>query len=112
MIAFPDLRGTFGVQFNFIVRATNESVAGEEIQFTFVPIFLETNYSFNKVAANQALLQYSENKVPEGAFDFIKKMDISRAYGVARKAVDELLPETSPWEENVVLLNVAWVAFV
>ncbi len=112
-ITSETLKGFEGIQFNFVVKRVQILKDDEEVSFEIVPIMLDTQYRYNHSASEEALLRYgSARKTPSDQLEFAQSMDIQKAYEIARKQLEELLGSSMPWEEDITLLNVAWVAFV
>ena len=105
-------KGLKGIQFNFIVRQVQMTPRAEETTFQIFPIFIDTSYSYNASATSEALIEYSHPKPSEEIFEFATSVDVDKCYAIARKCLQELCGEQMPWEENIALLNAAWLIFV
>jgi superfamily II DNA or RNA helicase len=105
-------KGLRGIQFNFIVRRIQMTPRGEETTFQIFPIFIDTNYSYSASASLEAIVEYSYLKPPEDSFEFVNAIEADKCYLIAREQLQKLYGEQMPWEENLSLLNVAWLSFV
>jgi len=111
-VSSKKFKGLRGIQFNFIVRRIQMTPRGEETTFQIFPIFIDSSYSYNASASLEALVEYSYTKPPEDSFEFVNAIDADKCYLTAREHLQELYGEQMPWEENLSLLNVAWLIFV
>jgi hypothetical protein len=97
-----------GIQFNFVVKRPSQPEDLEETRFDFHPIVVDEAYGYNEEASKQALMHYSEAGADEDQFGFAKGLDIDKASSVARTVLADRLGE-AVWDEDIHLLNVAWV---
>ena len=105
----PNLAGTKGIHFNFVVKVTRTTAEGEAIAFELVPVFLDEHGELNEDAAQSGLLKCSETT---SAPSWTSNMKFDSLYRQAhRKVVDEFTDE-GVWDEDVVCLNAALTEFV
>jgi len=107
----PELTGTKGIQFNFMVKRTQRSHEGEQVRFDLVSIFLDAQGNENKSASDVTLIHMADEPSDPSSFDFLEEISIDAMEENARQAVFKRYPGEELWEEEIGLLNVAAVVF-
>lgn len=105
----PDLAGTKGIHFNFVVKVTCATADGEAIAFEFAPVFLDENGELNEDAAQSGLLKRSE---PASTPPWASGIDLDSSYQQAHRKVVDKFASAGVWDEDVVCLNAALTEFV
>jgi len=103
-----DCKGQEGIQFNFIVRSIITREDGDEYVFDLHPVGIDENYSYNEKMTKSAIENYSE----KSKFADVKSVDINKAYTVARQYLEKKLEKLWDWDEDVLLLNIAFIKFI
>ncbi len=101
--------GTEGFQFNYIVRSRIQREAEEEFLFDMYTIFVDENYEIRDDLAQICQRSYSDN---EEILDTSCSMDIHKAKEIANNYLQENVDILWDWEEDVELLNMAYVRFI
>jgi len=105
------LAGTYGIQFNFLIKRIKRTEEGEQSFFELEPVFFTPDGQVNEKAGRIALRKMGSQPTSDSDFQFTINLDLS---GLEQKARDEVMarfPEEAIWDEDVLLLNVAVVVF-
>lgn len=103
-------RSRSGIQFNFIVRTRVERDEGTEYLFDYHPVVVGEDYKVDLELAKLAVEQYTSDEAKDPSTAAMS--DIERAYTVAKEYVEREVEDLWDWDEDVQLLNVAFVSVI
>jgi superfamily II DNA or RNA helicase len=96
-----------GWQFNFVIRNRVMREEGEEFLFDFHPVFVTEDGQVDEQLAQFCAANYS---IPADSPSAPPRLDVRRAYQLARAHLENTAEELWDWEEDATLLGVAAVA--
>lgn len=113
-LSHPDLGGTIGVHFNFVVKRTIRSEEGEQISFEMAPVFIEQGGAPNAKAAEVALMAFSTDSSRSAtvATPLPQNVNVGELYEQARAEVLRKYEGEGLWDEDLECLNVAVTTFI
>jgi superfamily II DNA or RNA helicase len=101
-----------GVQFNFMYRTQIMRKEGEEdCLFEVYPVFIDQHLHYDPRLSQICFESYSDEQASDdqSRFAFAKTMDLQAAYDLAAQVIQKKFTDFFDWEENVSLLNCAFV---
>ena len=101
--------GTEGFQFNYIVRSRIQRESEEEFLFDMYTVFIDQKYEIRDDIAQLCQRNYSDS---DEIFDTEQQVDIDKATEIANEYLQDNVDILWDWEEDVELLNVAYVRFI